>query len=110
MAGTDYRETVKRILLEYAAFKPSYGEVEVEAVFDEERGHYEVCYAGWEESRRIHGPILHVDIRGDKVWIQHDGTETGIADELVAGGIPQEHIVLAFHHPRKRKYTGFAIS
>ena len=45
------------------------------------------------------------------MWeIQHDGTESGIADELVQAGIPPEHIVLAFHHPDKRQYTGFAVA
>ena len=39
---------------------------------------------------------------------QHDGTEEGIANRLVAQGVPKEHIVLAFHAPYKRPYTGFA--
>lgn len=109
MAGlADYAEIVKRIIRTYAAIKPANGEIEVETVFDDAQGHYEMVYAGWDGSYRIHGPVIHVDVRGDKVWIQHDGTERGIADELVEAGIPPEHIVLAFHHPNKRKYTSFA--
>jgi hypothetical protein len=49
-----------------------------------------------------------VDIRDDLVWIQHDGTEDGIANELVEAGIPREQIVLAFHPPDQRKRTSFA--
>lgn len=105
-----YPEIVKRIIGEYAVFEPSLGEVEVETIFDDARGHYELVYNGWHDFRRIHGPVIHVDIRDGKVWIQHDGTESGIADELVEAGIPPEHIVLAFHHPDKRKYTGFAVA
>ena len=52
--------------------------------------------------------MLHVDVKGGKVWIQHDGTEEGIADALVDAGIPKDHIVLAFHPLYKRPYTGFA--
>lgn len=104
-----YREVVKRIIREYAAIKPSYGEVDVETVFDDQQGHYEMHYAGWNGRRRVHGSVIHVDITDGKIWIQHDGTEDGIANELVAAGIPREQIVLAFHHPYKRKYTGFAV-
>ncbi|USR93219.1 XisI protein [Phormidium yuhuli AB48] len=46
---------------------------------------------------------------GDKVWIHQDGLEDGIADELLNAGIPQDKIVLGFHHPDLRPYTGFAI-
>ena len=53
---------------------------------------------------------LHVDIINGKVWIQRDGTEEGIALELVAAGIPKEHIVLAFHHPSRRPDTEYAVA
>jgi hypothetical protein len=46
----------------------------------------------------------------DKVWIQHDGTEEGIANDLVAEGIPKSHIILGFKSPEVRKYTKFAVS
>jgi len=105
-----YREIVKRLITEYVTWKPSYGDIEVETIFDESQDHYELVYAGWNGYRRIHGAVIHVDIRDGKVWIQHDGTEGGIAEELVRAGIPREHIVLAFHHPDKRKYTQFAVA
>ena len=56
------------------------------------------------------GRNLYVDIRDGKVWIQHDGTEDGIAYELLEAGIPHEHIVLAFHPPYARKHTPFAVA
>jgi hypothetical protein len=33
----------------------------------------------------------------------------GIANELVNLGVPKEDIVLAFHEPLVREYTGFAV-
>ncbi|HEY3997870.1 MAG TPA: element excision factor XisI family protein [Candidatus Xenobia bacterium] len=54
-------------------------------------------------------PMLHVDIRGGKFWIQHDGTEGGIANDLVEAGVPKDHIVLAFRPPEYRQHTGFAV-
>jgi ketopantoate reductase len=70
---------------------------------------YELLQTGWEQHKRIHGTVLHVDIRAGKIWIQHDGTEDGIAGDLIEAGVPHEHIVLAFHPPQHRKYTPFAI-
>jgi len=104
----NYREIIKRVIKEYAALKPSYGEIEVETIFDESHDHYELIYSGWNSRRRVHGAVIHVDIRDGKIWIQHDGTGDGIANELLAAGVPHEKIVLAFHHPHKRKYTPFA--
>jgi hypothetical protein len=58
---------------------------------------------------RIYGCAIHVDIIGDKIWVQHDGTEDAIADELVAKGVPSKDIVLAYHSPYVRQYTEFAV-
>ncbi|ETX04038.1 element excision factor XisI family protein [Candidatus Entotheonella palauensis] len=57
----------------------------------------------------IHGSIIHVEFIDDKIRIQYDGTETGIAQELLEAGIPKEEIVLGFRPEKIRAYTGFAI-
>jgi XisI protein len=51
---------------------------------------------------------LLLDIRNGKVWFQHDGAEDGVASQLVAAGIPREHIVLAFKPPEARPLTDYA--
>ena len=78
-------------------------------VFDEERNHYHLMTVGWNGERRIRGSILHIDLKNDKIWIQHDGTEEGIANDLLARGVPKEDIVLAFHSPYRRQLTGYAV-
>jgi hypothetical protein len=105
-----YREIVERIIQDYASGKPSHGEIESEPILDRERDHYEVMQVGWDGSRRVHGSVVHLDIRDGKVWLQYDGTNRPVADELLAAGIPKEDIVLAFHPERLRVHTGFAIS
>lgn len=82
----------------------------VEAICDEANDHYALMYSGWIGWERIHGAILHIDIRADKVWIEHDGTEDGVAEELVTAGIPRDHIVLGFQPPAMRKYTEYALA
>jgi len=32
-----------------------------------------------ENRRRVHGCLVHIDIIEDKIWIQADGTERGLA-------------------------------
>jgi hypothetical protein len=106
---THYDQLIQDILREYADCKPSYGEVEVETIVDPVLGHYQLMTVGWDGQRRIHGCLLHVDIKNGKIWIQHDGTEEGIANRLVAEGVPKGDIVLAFHSPFKRRFTEFAV-
>jgi hypothetical protein len=59
--------------------------------------------------RRVHGSVIHLDIRDGKVWIQYDGTNRPVADALLEEGIPREDIVLGFHPAYVRKYTDFAL-
>lgn len=103
-----YKKAIEKILREYSQFKSSYEEFEVQTVFDDKNDHYEINVLGWDGYKRIYGRMLHLDIKNDKIWIQHDGTKDGVADDLVEMGIPKEDIVLAFHPPYKRKDTGFA--
>ena len=64
---------------------------------------------GWDNGRRVHGTTIHIDIIDDKIWIQYDGTESGVALDLVEAGVPRESIVLAFRPPEIRPHTGFAV-
>ena len=102
-----YREIVGRLVAEYAAYKPAYGDVRMEAVVDRERDHYEVVQVGWDGGRRVHGSVIHIDIRGGKVWIEHNGTDARLGEELVAAGVPRNDIVLGFHPADVRALSGY---
>lgn len=104
-----YRQIVRRVLEKYASYKPANGEIEPELIIDTARDHYEVMHVGWDGPRRVHGSIIHVDIIDGKVWIQYDGTNRPVADELIEAGVPQHDIVLAWHPRNMRQYTGFAV-
>jgi XisI protein len=105
-----FRKVIRELITEYSHHKPACGDVQIEVIFDEAQDHYELIHSGWNGIYRIHGSVLHVDIRNGKVWIQHDGTEAGIAEKLVAAGIPRDRIVLAFKSPSIRPHTGYAIA
>jgi hypothetical protein len=106
----DYSAYVEELIKRYGKYKPAYGDVEVQMVFDRENHHYQLLNVGWNKNQRIRGCVLHLDIKDGKIWIQHDGTEVGVANELVEMGVPKQDIVLAFHAPYKRPYTGFAVN
>lgn len=105
-----YREIVRDLILEYAAYKPSVGEIRVEAIIDEQKGHFELIHAGWAGSHRVHGSVIHIDIVDGKVWLEYDGTSEVIAEKLVEAGIPKDRIVLAFKPPDIRPETGYAVA
>ena len=107
---TQIQTIVRDLIEEYASYKPSNGEIETEAIIDQEKGHYEVKHVGWDGQRRIHGTVIHIDIIDDKVWIQHDGTAPGVALDLVEAGVPRKSIVLGFRPPHVRQHTGFAVA
>jgi len=102
-----YRSIARRIINEYARIPSAIGDIQTQAIFDDDGGHYLLMSMGWEQDRRVYFPAIHIDVTGDKVWLQCDNTSAVIADELVAAGIPQERIVLGFRPPDVRAYTGF---
>lgn len=104
----DYPKYIEEIIRRYEQYKPAYGNVEVETIIDREHQHYQLVNVGWNKNQRIRGCVIHIDIKDNRIWIQHDGTETGIANELVEMGVPKQDIVLAFIAPYKRQYTKFA--
>jgi hypothetical protein len=111
MADVDtYRQLVQALLKNYAQVRPATETAETELVMDTERDHYQLVNVGWDDERRIYGCTLHIDIKGDKVWIQHNGTEHHVAEDLAERGIPKEHIVLGFHSPYKRQFTDYAVN
>lgn len=105
-----YRNCIKKILTEYASYKPSYGEVEVQVSFDSEHDHYQVVRVGWDNKQRVYGCPMHLDIKDGKIWIQQNGTEIDLGQELVNLGVLKEDIVVGFHPPYLRQFTEFAVS
>ena len=102
------RNSIQSVIGEYAQRRSNQHDVEVQSIFDTEHDHYQLLYMGWEGYKRIFYPIIHIDIQGDKIWIQHNITEELVADDLMNLGIGRHDIVLGLHHPSMRPYTDFA--
>ncbi|MUG95959.1 XisI protein [Scytonema sp. UIC 10036] len=108
MAVEQYRQIIQQLILERAQRRLAQQEIETQAVLDTARDHYLLLHTGWRGNNRTHGCSMHLDIKDGKIWIQHDGTEVGIATLLLEHGVPKEDIVLGFHSPYMRQFTEFA--
>lgn len=104
-----YRKLIQQILTRHNQTTKSRGNVEHYLVLDQEGDHYQWMTIGWEEDKRIYGCLIHIDIKDSKIWIQYDGTEIGVANQLIELGVPNQDIVLAFQAPYARQYTDFAV-
>jgi XisI protein len=107
---TYYPEVIKRILTDYVELTNLHSHLNIEQflIVDEAKAHYIWMNLGWQNGDRVTGMTVYVRIRDHKFWIEEDLTENGIANDLVQAGVPPEDIVLAFHEPKMRQYTGFA--
>lgn len=105
-----YRQIIRAVLRPYTDITYANVNVRNRAAFDSETDQYVILSEGWEKNRHHHGCLIHVELIDGKVWVQRDGTEDGVTDELLQAGIPKEDIVLGFHEPAVRPYTGFAFA
>lgn len=104
-----YRQFIQQLLSRYAEHRPSSSEIDVQAVFDTVRDHYQIVHVGWRQSGWVHSCTVHLDIKDGKIWIQWNGTEDDLAAELVEMGVPKKDIVIGFHAPYMRQFTDFAV-
>jgi len=108
MERIDYAQLIEKILTRHCV-DDGKNNTETQLIVDTKRHHYQVLNIGWKEQKRIYGVIIHVDLKDNKIWIQRDGTEIGVANELLAAGVPKQDIVLGFHAPYKRGFTDFPV-
>jgi len=90
------RETVKDVIRQYAALRPSHGEIRLESVLDETHDRYALVQVGWDRGRRVRGLLLYIVVVDDKVYIEYDGMERGIMEDLLRRGVAENAIVSAY--------------
>lgn len=84
------------MILGYAQLKPSHGDIRLDPVFDETRDHYALMQVGWDRGRRVRVNLICVTLKNGKVYIEYDGMERSITENLTSQGIPPSKIILAF--------------
>nr|WP_236506542.1 XisI protein [Tychonema sp. BBK16]MCF6374130.1 XisI protein [Tychonema sp. BBK16] len=91
-----YREIIKQVILQFAKLHPSHGDIRLDTVFDEIGDRYALMQVGWDRGRRVRGNLIYITLQDGKVYIEYDGMECGITQNLIDQGIPENDIVLAF--------------
>lgn len=99
------RNIVKQVILRYAKLRPSHGDIRLDTVFDETQDRYALMQVGWDRGRRVRGNLIYVTLYDEKVWVEYDGIEPGITQDLIKMGIPESRIVLAFLSEQKVAVT-----
>ena len=102
-------EIVEGVLGDYARIKYSYGQVDRQTVFDRDKGRFLLMIDGWDTGKRVHGCLIDVQIKNDKLWIERDGTEDGVGLEFEKLGVPKSQIVLAWYPEEIRAEDGYAV-
>ncbi len=109
---TWYQTCIKQLLSEYEPLNTQ--DTEISLSFDDERMSYLVMRVGWfQQYKRIHRCLIHIEIVDETVVIQANNTEDPIDTDLVEMGIPKEKMCLGFipadfrayaeQHSRKRQ-------
>lgn len=107
----DLQEICEKVLIDYAEFfESAMKDTKHELVFDRKRNSFVLIEVGWEDKKRVHDLVIHLEIINGKIWIQDDHSEDGIAADLERLGVPKDKIVLAFHSPTLRKYGEYALA
>ncbi|MBE9041522.1 XisI protein [Oscillatoriales cyanobacterium LEGE 11467] len=104
-----YREIVKSIIRKYSEDDGYDSEIETQTAIDIQSDRYMMFHIGWRGERRVFGCVIYIEIKGDKIWIQRDGIEDGIANALIEAGVPKSDIVLGYRSPYMRQFTELAV-
>lgn len=101
----EYRQIIRRILGEYLEYIPPEKGVDAIGIVDESQDNYLLLQVGWRPPYHIHKAFFHIRIKDDKIWIEEDWTQEGIATELIKAGVPADMIVLGWQPPEMRPYV-----
>lgn len=106
-----YEKVIAEVLKDYQKrFHKTSQNISNCIIADEKNHHYQFLWLGWKDDKQIFNIAFHIDILNEKIWIQRDNTETGIANLLTEKGISKKEIVLAYYPPAHRELTEFAVS
>ncbi len=104
---TKIHEAIEDYLLELR--QPSSMDIEFLPVEDTNKNHFQIIAMGWEGDKRVFNLLFHLDIIGDKIWVQEDKMEYSITERLVEKGVSKKDIVIGYFPDYHRPYTEYAV-
>lgn len=69
-----YRDLVKRVLNSYQELNIRAWDTKNESalIFDSDHDHYLLLIMGWQGDKRIKNTMIHLRLKGGKIWIEED--------------------------------------
>jgi hypothetical protein len=97
-----YQQILQELIARHAENHPSHGRIETFPISDNTAHHYLLVDVGWDNTGRVYSVAFHARLRDGKIWIEWDGTDPSLTQELIESGIPESDIVLGFYRPEYR--------
>lgn len=111
----DKTQQLAKIVVEYLEqystemYQDDPSEVKTELIHDTVNHHYQLLRYGWDNGRFVYFFPLHFQVSNEKIWVLRNNTEELVGDELIKLGSKHSEIVFAFHNPKVRHLTEFAV-
>jgi hypothetical protein len=97
-----YVQTLCEVVREWGETGSSLHPIDSEIICDLQSGNVLLVGVGWRKEERIHNMYFHARVRQGKIWIEWDGIDPSIIEELLQRGIPRDIMVFGFLHPSIR--------
>ena len=105
-----HKNLVRTLLADIANHFRQSNRWEIIEAFDEDRGQYLLFTDGWQGETRDYGCFMHIEVKpSGRIWLRRDGTDLDIGQQLLDEGVPKSELVLAFHSPKMREWSDFAV-
>jgi hypothetical protein len=105
-----YRQIIQKIINQHSTYQSADGDITTIPIFDPFQDNYLLINLGWDRTGRVHNIDLHLRIQDQKIWIEWDGTENSVVEELIRAGVANEDIVLGFYRPERRSLVDFVLT
>lgn len=105
-----YRRILQQTVERYASEPRRSEQVPLVPICDTAHDNYLLMRVGRDNTGSAHHTLFHFRLKDGKVWIEDDGIEHGIANDLLEAGIAPEDIVLAFQGREPKAVAEIALS
>jgi hypothetical protein len=96
------QQALRSVLSHFAQYKPSHGNVRLEALCDDQTGRYALLQCGWDGDERVLGVVVYATVDDEGIHIEEDGLEPGIITALLERGVPESAIDFPPFWPRRQ--------
>ncbi len=109
---TFFQNIIHEVIEDYLSElrQPANKDIEFMPIADTNKNHFQIIAMGWEGYKRVFNLLFHLDIIGDKIWVQEDKMEYSITERLVEKGVSKKDIVIGYFPDYHRPYTEFAVA